>query len=116
MVVGVGDVEIPGGIEAAAVRAREAGGGGGAAVTVVALVATGNGGDDTGAGVNPTHSIVLGVYHNNVVLGVTAHSLGRAPGGRQRRAAVARIASHRLCHGHGGQDTVRVHLPHPVVV
>src|SRR5262249_1105412 len=98
----------------AAVRTAEASGSGWTAVTVVALVAAGNRGDDASAGINPAHRVVLSVHDNDVVLEVTAHGLGRAPGGRQRRAAVARITPHRFGSGNGGQDALRVHLPHPV--
>src|SRR5262249_54767299 len=66
------------------------------------------------AGVNPAYRVVLGVYHDDVVLGVTAHGLGRTPGSRQRRATVAAIAPYRLCSGYSSQDTLGVHLPHAI--
>jgi len=85
--VGVGNVEIASGVQAAAVRSSQTGGGSGTTVAIVTGVAAGNRGNEAGASVDAAHGIVLAVHHNNVVLEITTHGLGRAPGGRQRRAA-----------------------------
>ena len=44
-------------------------------------------------GVDAAEGVVFGVHHQQVALAVAADSFGRAPGGGQRRAAVAVIAA-----------------------
>src|SRR5215831_5650029 len=64
VVVGVGDIEIAGGVQPTAVRPGQASSGSGAAIALAAFVAAGNRGDDARAGVNPAYRVVLGVYHD----------------------------------------------------
>ena len=104
MVVAVGNVDGAVGGDAATVRPVKAGVGGRAAVAVAAAPPAGDGGHEAGGGVNAADGVVFGVHHDDIAGGVAAQGFGRAPGGVQRRAAVAGIAALRRRAGHGAHN------------
>ena len=83
VVVGVGDVEVVGGVESEALRRVECGGGGRAIVAGEALcTCSGNGGDVAG-GIDFANDVVRGLHKVEVAGGVEGHCGGQGEGDGQ---------------------------------
>ena len=81
VVVAVGHEDVALGVYAAAVGPVQPSLDSVASVTLVTLAAAGDGGDQTGGGVDAADGVVFRVHHDQVVMGVATYGLGRAPGG-----------------------------------
>src|SRR5262245_37326528 len=100
-------------IDPAAVGALQAGFRRRPAVAIASPMPAGDGGHDPGHGIDATDRVVLRVHDDHIVLMVTADSLGRAPGGRKGRAAVAAVAP-LAGTGKGRHDSAGIDLPNAV--
>src|SRR5262245_11127063 len=92
MIIAIRDVDIPLGIDDAAVRAVEAGLGGVAAVAFGTLPAAGDGRDDAGLRVDLANGVVLGLDHVDVALAIAADACRAAECRLDGRASVALVA------------------------
>jgi hypothetical protein len=93
VVLGVADIEGAVGADGDAVRAAKPGLARRAAIAVVPLAAPGDGLDRAALDVEPADGVVLGIDDQDVAIGVDGQLLGRVEDRRQRRAAVAAVAS-----------------------
>jgi hypothetical protein len=104
VVVGVGEVEIVGGVKREAGGRVDGGGGGGTVVSGEALSAVAcNGGDDAGRDVDAANAVVAGVSEVEIVLGVDCERDGEVELGAGGGAAIARKTGSAIA-GDRGED------------
>jgi len=72
VVVAVGYVDVAIGVDATAVGPVHGGISGRSTITLTSQPSTGNGGDNPGNSVDAPDGVVLGIHHDDVVLGITA--------------------------------------------
>ena len=88
--MGVGNIKIPVNTHTASMRSRQSRLYRRSPITFSSLMPPNYGRDGTSFGVNSPNSEIFGVYNNDVVISVAAHSLGRTPSGSQGWATVRR--------------------------
>src|SRR4029453_7873003 len=103
------------GVDPAAVGTLQAGFRSRPAVAIASPVPAGYGGHGPRHGVDAADRAVLRVADDAVVPTVTPDGLGRAPGGREGRAAVAAVAP-LAGTGKGGHDPAGIHFPNTVAL
>ena len=115
VIAGVGDVEIPGGVEGERGGIPELSGSGRTVVTGVSGAAdAGDGGDDAGGGVDLADAVVVGVGDVEVSGRIDGERGGRIQGRGGGEASVAAVALDPVA-GDGGDDAAGAYFPDNVV-
>src|ERR1700680_4564586 len=114
MVVGIGDIEVPGGVHRYASRGAELGAGGRAAVTRVANQSIARHCGDDSCGGHLPNAVVAVISDIEVPAGVDGYAGGKIELRAAGRATVARV-TRRTIACHRGDDSLGGHLPDAVV-